>query len=160
MWRPIEKRPVGRPRYRLERRGLQRFSTFRTDPHTAQDRKRWQLLVSKAKILFGSLSQRSKQATGITSAAPKSHGVVGSRGFEDDRRFGTFPIFYFLIIPFGSFPFVNPSPMATNKYVYIFLYKEISQLFKKCPSCRHLEYPRHTLFPMLINDISIGKNLL
>ncbi|KAG7309934.1 hypothetical protein JYU34_004449 [Plutella xylostella] len=59
---PSGRRPVGRPRYRWsdevgkDLRQLQ-AGDWRA---TAQDRDQWRLLVSEAKIHFGSLSQRSK----------------------------------------------------------------------------------------------------
>ncbi|KAI5631634.1 hypothetical protein NE865_15650 [Phthorimaea operculella] len=60
--KPNGKRPVGRPRYRwadeAEKDLLQlQHPDWRT---TAQDRDSWRLLVSEAKILFGSLSHLSK----------------------------------------------------------------------------------------------------
>ncbi|KAI5635541.1 hypothetical protein NE865_11715 [Phthorimaea operculella] len=65
--KPNGKRPVGRPRYRwadeAEKDLLQlQHPDWRT---TAQDRDSWRLLVSEAKILFGSLSHRSSSSSSI-----------------------------------------------------------------------------------------------
>ncbi|KAI5637037.1 reverse transcriptase (RNA-dependent DNA polymerase) domain-containing protein [Phthorimaea operculella] len=85
--KPNGKRPVGRPRYRwadeAEKDLLQlQHPDWRT---TAQDRDSWRLLVSEAKILFGSLSHLSKQQLSCNGsygvAVPSIDKILISRNF-------------------------------------------------------------------------------